>query len=197
MVISTGFSNIGAYFQAYGVMDFLLPFVLVFTITYAVLLKTRILGDKKNFNVVVALVLGLLFVVPHITGSYPLGYDPVDIMNQTLPSISLVAIGAIMVLLLLGVFGKRFSQTFSPVIAAVALGFVIYIFGASFNLWQGPYDVFYWWTTEVTELLIIILIFALVVWFITKEPSTGSVGGGLKKGWEWLSNIIEDAGGKK
>ena len=166
------FETLVSYFQTFGVLDFILPFILVFTIVYAVLLKTKILGDKKNFNIVIALILGLLFVVPHILGTYPLGYDPVAVLNETLPSISLVAVAAIMLLILLGIFGTEFLAPAKSIVALVAVIFVVYIFGASLNFWRGPYDIFYWWTTETTELLLIILVFGLIVWFVTKEPGS-------------------------
>ena len=92
------FSNLAQIFQSIGVVDFLLPFLLVFTIVYAVSIKLPLFKDNKNFSVVIALTLSLLFVVPHITGNYPLGYDPVDVMNSALPSISLISIAAIMLL---------------------------------------------------------------------------------------------------
>ncbi len=189
-MVSASFTNLAQYFQAYGVMDFLLPFILVFTIVYAVASKLPLFKDNKNYGVVIALVLALLFVVPHITGTYPLGYDPVQVMNEALPSISLVSVAAVMVLLLLGVFGKDLSKTAAPLIAIVALGFVIYIFGASLNLWRGPYDVFYWWSSDVTELMIVLLIFGLVVWFIVKDPTKESNVG--KRAWEGLGSLIED-----
>ncbi len=186
---SYGISTLGQYFQTYGVLDFLLPFLLVFTIVFAVLQKTKILGgEHKQFNVIIALVLALLFVVPHITGSYPLGYDPVQVMNEALPSISLIAVAAIMLLLLMGIFGTNFSNTAAPIIAIVSILFVIFIFGAALNLWDGPYDVFYWWTAEVTELIIIILVFGLIVWFITKEPGSGTPGEGVGK---FVKNLFE------
>src|SRR3989338_10985751 len=166
------FETLVSYFQTFGVLDFILPFILVFTIVYAVLMKTKVLGDKKNFNVVVSLILGLLFVVPHILGTYPLGYDPVAVLNETLPSISLVAIAAVMLLILLGIFGTEFLEPAKSVIALVSVAFIVYIFGASLNFWRGPYDIFYWWTTETTELLLIILVFGLIVWFVTKEPGS-------------------------
>lgn len=169
-MVSASFTNLAQYFQAYGVMDFLLPFILVFTIIYAVTAKLALFKDHKQFRVVIALVLALLFVVPHITGTYPLGYDPVQVMNESLPSISLVSVAAIMVLLLMGIFGADFTAAAAPWIAVVSLGFVVYIFGASLKLWRGPYDVFYWWSSDVTELMIVLLIFGLVVWFIVKEP---------------------------
>ncbi len=174
-----GLSSIMLYFQTYGVFDVLLPFILVFTIVYAIMRKTQILGDKKNFDVIIALVLGLLFVVPHIMGTYPIGYDPVHIVNESLPSIGLVAVAAIMLLLLMGIFGAKFAAGAAPLIAIAAIIFVIYIFGASLRLWTGPYDVFYWWSPAVTELIIVILIFGVIVWFITREPGAETPGRGL------------------
>ncbi len=174
------------FLQEYGVLDFLLPFILVFTIIFAVLEKTKILGGKKNFNVVIALVLGLLFVVPHLLNFYPLGYDPVLVLNQTLPSIALVAVASVMILILMGVFGAGFADTGRNLVGLVALIFVVYIFGASLNLWNGPYDVFSWWTEDVTELVIVILVFGLIVWFITKPDNSsklkiGDIGKGAKQ----------------
>ncbi len=186
-MVSHAIGRLSTYFQQYGVLDFLLPFLLVFTIVFAVLQKTEILGKQKNFNVIIALVLALLFVVPHLLGTYPLGYDPVQVMNETLPSISLVAVAAIMLLLLMGIFGTGFARAAAPLIAILAIIFVAYIFGASLNLWRGPYDIFYWWTTEVTELLIIILVFGLIVYFITKEPGT-TAGENI---WEGFKNLFE------
>lgn len=191
MVYYGGVSSLATYFQTYGILDFLLPFILVFTIVFAVMQKTKILGDNKNFNVIIALVLGLLFVVPHIMGTYPLGYDPVQVMNETLPSISLVAVAAIMLLLLMGIFGTGFASAAKPLIATIAIIFVVYIFGASLNIWRGPYDVFYWWTTEVTELLIIILVFGLIVWFITKEPGGDAGTKILGKAWDGFKELFE------
>ncbi len=195
-MVSVSFSNFASYLQAYGVMDFLLPFVLVFTIIYAVSSRMPLFRDNKNFRVIISLVLGLLFVVPHITGTYPLGYDPVQVMNEALPSISLVAIAAIMLLLLLGIFGKGFSQAAAPFIAFGAIGFVIYIFGAALNVWRGPYDIFYWWTTEVTELMVIILVFGLIVMFITKDDKGTKFGDTVKGAWKGVGDIIEDIKGK-
>ena len=190
-MVSASFSNLAQYFQAYGVMDFLLPFILVFTIIFAVTAKLALFKDQKQFRVVIALVLALLFVVPHITGNYPLGYDPVQVMNESLPSISLVSIAAIMVLLLMGIFGADFTAAAAPFVAIISLGFVAYIFGASLGLWRGPYDIFYWWSSDVTELIIVLLIFGLVVWFIVKEPTPPGGKSFLGKLGEDLGRYVE------
>ncbi len=178
------FDTLAYYFQSYGVMDFLLPFILVFTIIFAVTAKLPLFKDNKNFRMVIALVLGLVFVVPHITGNYPLGYDPVEVMINALPSISLISVSAIMLLILMGIFGTDFSKKAAPFIALVSMGFVAYVFGAALNLWSGPYDVFGWWSPEVTELMIILVIFGLIVNFITSDPKD-------KKPSEFFKNFGE------
>lgn len=182
------------YLQNFGIIDFFLPFIIVFTIVFAVLQKTKIFGEPATvgkMNAVIALVLGLLFVIPHVTGTYPAGYDPVQIMNEALPGISLVGIAVIFSLILLGIFGKKYADTANPIIALLAVGFVGYIFGSSLGWWRGPYDVFSWWTTETTELMIIVAIFAVIVWLITKKEGTGFLGG-AKKGYEALGKLIEN-----
>ena len=177
------FVRLGDFLRDFGFLDFILPFILVFTIVFAVLRKTKIMGDKKNFDVIIALVLGLLFVTPHVMGLYPLGYDPVQVLNETLPSIALVAVAVIMLLILMGLFGTDFARSAAPLVAILAIAFVIYIFGASLQFWNGPYDLFGWWSSDVTELIIIILVFALIVWFVVKEPDDKKTAGtGLLKG---------------
>ena len=92
--------------ESWGIADVLLPFILVFAIVYAVLDKVKIFGDeKRNINMVIALVVGLSVVIPHVLDSYPPGADVVDMINIILPQVSLVAIAFIMVLVLVGVFG--------------------------------------------------------------------------------------------
>ncbi len=50
-------------FQHFIFQEFILPFLLVFTIIFAVLEKTKLLGDdKKKLDAIVAFVVGLVFV---------------------------------------------------------------------------------------------------------------------------------------
>lgn len=183
------FDSLVFYLQEYGVLDFLLPFLLVFTIIYAVSSKLPLIKDDKRFRVVLALTIGLLFVIPHVVGNYPLGYDPVQVLNEALPSVALVAVAVLMLFILLGLFGTEITESMAPIIAIVAIAFVAYIFGSSLGFWQGPYTTFSWWSEEVTNLIIIILVFGGVIWFMTKEPGSGSVKGALETAGEWLSKI--------
>src|SRR3990172_7462533 len=90
--------------QELGVFDVLLPFILIFTIVFAILQKVKIFGtDEKvrSYNAVIALVMGLAVVVPHVLDAYPPGGDIVVIMNQALPNVSIVVVAIVMALILI------------------------------------------------------------------------------------------------
>jgi len=48
--------------QHWIVTQFMLPFLLIFAIVFAILEKTKLLGDGKQLNAIVAFVIGLIFV---------------------------------------------------------------------------------------------------------------------------------------
>lgn len=158
----------------YMLTEALLPFLLIFTLIFAVLQRSKILGtDKKNFNVVVALVIALLVVIPHITGTYPYDQDVVRIINSAIPPIAGVMVAILTLMLLVGIWGVEVNWvggTITSWIALISFLVVVYIFGAAANLWT--YTPWLWWLSDpnTQSLIIIILIFAILIWFITKEP---------------------------
>lgn len=186
--------------ESYGLTDALLPFLLIFTIVFAVLQKTNILGmGRKNFNVIVALVMSLTAVIPHVTNSYPHGYDVIEIINSALPQVSLIAIAFIMLLLLVGLFGaehKWMGSSLSGWMAILAFIIIIIIFGGAAGWWPAFQDFFYWWDDDTTALFIIIVIFAVMIWFVTRDETKGE--GAVRLG-KTLSSIGDffGGGGKK
>jgi len=48
--------------QATGFYSIVLPFILIFALTYAILEKTKLVGENKSIHVVIAAVFGFLFV---------------------------------------------------------------------------------------------------------------------------------------
>ncbi len=159
-----------------GITDLFLPFLLIFTIIFAVLQKSGVLGkDKKNFNLVIALVIALSVVIPHVTDSYPPGADVVDIMNKALPNVSIVIVAIIMLLIMVGVLGgeaKWMGGSLSGWIAIISVLIIIYIFGRAAG-WFNYLPAWLRWLDdrEVWSVIVILLIFGIVIWFITKEPS--------------------------
>ena len=97
--------------ENWGLSDVMLPFLLVFVVFFAILQKVNILGeDKRKYNLIVALVIALMVIVPHVTGMYPDGKDPVEIFNEAIPSISIVIVAAIGVLILIGTLGGKVAM---------------------------------------------------------------------------------------
>lgn len=92
------------FLRDFGFFDVVLPFLLVFTIVFAVLEKTKILGTekrggediaKKNLNSMVAFAIALFVVAAS---------NVVAILQQSLPLVTLVLIIIISFMLLMGSF---------------------------------------------------------------------------------------------
>lgn len=180
------FENGMMQLQEIGVLDVILPFILIFTIVFAVMQKTKILGEdkdgkpRKNFNGVIALVMGLAVVIPHVIHSYPSDEaDVVLIINNALPNVSVVLVAVIMLLLIMGVFGGEVNIAGSglagwAVIFAIIATVVIFGHAANwFNLppWLGISN-----NSDTQALVVVILVFALIIWFITKEDKEKKPG---------------------
>lgn len=157
--------------ESLGMLDVLLPFLLIFTIAFAVLQKSKILGDGAHrFNVIVALVIALAAIIPHVLGREP---DIVPIINSALPNVSLLMIASMMVLLLIGVFGKDINVAGTPLAGFVVLFSIIavaYTFLVSAGVAGNPPA----WLgflvdSETRNLLIAILVFGIIVYAITAE----------------------------
>src|SRR3989344_6860080 len=170
------FQNTIAQLNAIGLTDVLLPFFLIFTIVYAILQQTKILGENsKNFNVIIALVMGFAVVIPHIMGGYPFGFDVVDVLNRALAHVSLVLIAIFMVLVLIGVFGWKVGGEHTSIqgwLALIMFLLVVYIFGAAANLWHMPTTLNFLLSPDTRALTIVLFVFGLVVWFITIDDET-------------------------
>lgn len=161
----TNFVELFEIMESWGMLDVMLPFLLIFTVVFAVLQKANIFGsDSKRFNVVIALVLGMVVVIPHIIGTYPEGKDAVVIINNALPNVALVLIAIIMVLLLSGVFGYE-PKVAGGAILIPAFAVIIYIFGISAGWWEN----FSWFSIDPDTLAIIlvILVFGIIIAIIT------------------------------
>jgi hypothetical protein len=192
----------GDFFRALdnaGLTDVLLPFLLVFTIVFAVLEKVKILGEgKKNFNVIVALVLAFATIIPHVTNSSVLGFDPVDIINGALPSVSILVVAIMMLMILIGIFAhdRIFLGLTAPGwIAFFSVVAIIFIFGSSAGWWggdvSGALEEFF--GEDAMTIVIMILVFGVIISFITSDGKDSKIGAFERLGF----NFKELFGGKK
>src|SRR3989338_3772325 len=100
MVEESAFRGMIGLLNRLGVYDVILPFLLVFTIIFAILEKTKIFGlenglTKKNINAMVAFVIAFLVIA---------STKLVGVINEVMANVVLLVILGVCFLLLVGVF---------------------------------------------------------------------------------------------
>jgi len=157
--------------ENYGLTDVVLPFLLIFVILFGTLQKVKIL-KKKKFNIMISLVISLLVVIPHVTNKYPPGKDVIEIMNNALPAVSIVIVAIVMLFVLLGLFfgeQKFVGASIGGWISLICIASIVWIFGSSAGWWSGWNSVRNFFGEDAVSLVIIIIVFGLIINFITKE----------------------------
>ena len=164
--------------EQFGLLDAVLPFILIFAVIFTVLRKSGALGDKKNIHMLVALVISLLVVMPHVLGTYPPGQDVVNIINTALPNVSLVIVIIVAALILVGIFIPNFTMGggIGGFLAIASLVVVIYIFGVSGG-WWGSSSLGFLSNPDLQVLIVIVLVFAMVIYMITSESPFENIFG--------------------
>ena len=173
------------FFKEFGLFDVVLPFLLVFALIFAILEKTRILGEetvkggekipKRNLNTLVAFVIGMLTVATN---------KVVNAINFALPNIVLIIVSFVAFLLMIGIFFptgelnfKKEHPYFTMFFVVVSLIILILIILDSLTLSSGQT-----WLDFIMEYVvnnisgpvvtsIIFLIVAVIaIFYITKKP---------------------------
>ncbi len=182
-----------------GVADVILPFLLIFTISFAVLSRLKILGKQKSarrFDAVVSLVFGLSLVIPHVLGRYP-GTSPVDVINASLPNVAVFLVAIILLMLMIGSFGIKWdleNNMGGSLFAFISLGVITYIFGVSAGWFHGGmYPWWLWWlqNPQTQALLVTLLVFIVIVWFITRDTESKEDQGSVAKFFKDISKTKE------
>ena len=194
--------QIFTWFMTSGAYDALLPFFLVFTLVFAFLQKSNLFGnDSKKFNVMLALIIGLMVVVPSVTNSYPSGADPVKMMQDALPNVVLWVVAIFAFWLLLAALGMPVpfanpTAGFQGFISVVAVVIVAIIFGHAAGWFPPNWDLTRWLNQIDAGVLQIILIIAitigLLVWLLS--DNTTSPPPGKKNSIQSLGDIFTSIG---
>lgn len=164
------------FFQDLGVYDIVLPFLLVFTIVFAILEKTRVLGmeeiagkkyTKKNLNAIVSFVIAFLVIA---------STRLVSVINKALADIVLLLLLVIFFLTLVGAFFKEEGGVFlekggwRSLFMVIVFAGIVLIFLNALG-WLSSFWIFLVNNYEsrwVGSLILIILII-LFMWYITKN----------------------------
>jgi len=107
------------FFREFGVFDVILPFLLIFAVVFAILQKTKLLGDNKaNLDAIVAFVIGLLVVA---------ATKVVAVINNTLPQIMLLVVVGLSFLLMIGIFADPKRSFFDDLSGGFKIGLMIFM----------------------------------------------------------------------
>lgn len=169
--------------QSWGVVDVLLPFLLIFIVLFAILQQVKIFkdGDKgdRKINGLLSGIIAALVVAPHIMGAYPAGTDPIEMIKLILPSASVLLVALLLFLMLVGFVGAGAQSAFMWLVIAASLLFLTYIvLNAMFpHLWGSMMI-----DPSTQALAIVLLVMGGIIYFVTKEdkPKTESSGKALK-----------------
>jgi hypothetical protein len=191
------FRSVLEFFTDIGIYDVILPFLLVFTIIFAILEKTKVLGTedvegkkftKKNLNAMVAFVIGFLVVA---------SAQLVRIINETMANIVLLLLVSVSFLLLIGSFYREdepvalFGKWRTAFTWAMLVGLIL-IFAAAitvqtsngeerFLFFAVSYLSQYWSTKWVASIILMILLIVFMV-AIVKEGTPATAAHGKKGG---------------
>jgi hypothetical protein len=165
---------IGDFFNKlieFGLYDFILPLILIFTLTFALLEKIKILGkEKHSINVVVALITSIIFVA---------SFERVIILNTFLIAMTTLLIFSVMIYIVLGAFGKE--GPISKLFDKKWEGYIIaLIFIINLGLFLAISDIVNFKDLGIifeiifNPAIIGLIVFMIIIWFITKTDSTTS-----------------------
>ena len=176
------------FFKELGVYDVILPFILVFTLMFAILEKTKLFGiekvkdvpyTKKNLNAMVSFVIAFLVVASS---------KLVEIITAVSSKIIILLMLVVFFLMLIGSFVSTKEVEEKGVGASIAKGWqitfgiiifigIVFIFLDSITTESGEtwLEVLIGWlgqfyTNTAVAAIVLIIVVILLVWWIAKEP---------------------------
>lgn len=153
-----------------GVYEVIFPFLLIFTIMFAILQKIKLFGaDTKNINIVIAVIIGFFVVrVPTIVAT----------INQFLPKVSMLVLVLLMFLLVLGIFGSGESSGWTgwPFFIGM-IGAVVGIGWAVISSLPGLSTSWPTWlrlTSQDKAILLAVGLFVLLLWVFSDKKQNAT-----------------------
>ncbi len=183
-------ANVFNYLNNLGFMDIILPFAIIFAIVWAVLKKVK-LFDNDKISVILALSIALISIIPHATGTYQ-EYDVVNFINTTFPQVGLILISLVLLMVVIGLLGGKAAHDSWFVGIAGILGVILLlvVFWRALFPYQSPSWLSFLDDPNTQALVIILLVFGLIVYFVTKK-SPGETGYVASDPGKSLSNFLK------
>ena len=194
------FGNLFNYLDSLGVMDVILPFTIIFAIVWAILTKIQVFGKEQNskISLILSIAIALLSIFPHVTGRYQ-QFDIVNFINNAFPQVGLIIIAAVMLFIILGLFGgsQGFNSIIFTIAALVSVVFLVIIFWTALFPGQQPTWLNFLSDPDLQALIIIIAVFGLIVRFVTHEPQKDKKTTGIEDFFNGMQTVGKKMFGKE
>ena len=193
MAEASTFRGVIQFFDQVGLYDVVLPFILVFTIVFAILEKTKVLGtekvgekdySRKNLNAMVAFVISFLVIASS---------SLVSIITKVSSQMVILLLMSVLFLLLVGSFYKDAEggylkgswQIFFMVVMFVG---IVFIFLGAVDTGNGTWLEILWNYLssngavggDAIGAIILLVVLVLLMFYVIKAPSKGAVIPGKK-----------------
>ncbi len=170
------------FLQDLGFFDVVLPFLLVFTIVFGILEKTKVFGTekvgdkeypKKNINAMVSFVIAFFVLAAK---------EIVTSIQESLPMVALSLLAIVSFLMLVGSFASsekefNFMDSFSGWKQPIAIVFVLAVVGIFFQSFGWLEPIWDYITGIGNEVFIIIvfvgMVFGVIIWVFGIEKGGG------------------------
>lgn len=187
--MANAFRNVIEFFGEIGLYDVVLPFLLVFTIVFAIFEKTRILGTeeidgkpypRKNLNAMSAFVIAFFVIASS---------ELVEIIAEVSSNVVVLLMASVLFLLLVGSFFKEEKEGFWLKQKGWQVFFMIIMFIGIVLIFLnalGWLDDFWGFLSQgsggnAVGSIILIIIIVLFMIYIVKEPEGGKSSSGKKE----------------
>ena len=164
--MAVSFEDLLRNWEKIGVFDVILPFLLVFTFSFAILQKSGIFGEnKKGINGVVSFILALLFVRNE---------NLIKLLQRFLPNVSMFMLIILLLLMVIGTFGISTHVGGNKNLAIVAV-----IVSILFVIWALSADVLNIGNINIRlndqakATILFLAVFVIITFFVTRGSSGG------------------------
>ncbi|MBR9703361.1 hypothetical protein GOV10_04950 [Candidatus Woesearchaeota archaeon] len=173
---ATVFDGVLEFMFELGIFRVVLPMLLIFSMVFAILEKTKIFGvekvgdttvTRKNINAMVAFVSSFFFV----SSAYL-----VSAVHQIIANVALVMVLFVMFMILIGIFNKdeelSLQEGWKKTFMIISFVSIILIFLNALGWLMPVYETLaYSWDSTFVATIMLLGGMALIMWLITKSPS--------------------------
>ena len=160
MVLAIDLSGLGTFMPVFG-------FILVFTVVYALLGKTKVLGEQKFVHIFVSFCIAIVFLI---------SANAIEYVKVTTPIFAAFIVSLLFIMLLVGMFKKpeEFFQGKGFAIFLIIILLIIFVFSAIFvfapiinQYMSGPKN--FLLQPQILGVLILIGVTAFTAWLLSKK----------------------------